>query len=81
MRGPVYCARPPPRPQAPVLSSRPLPSRREEAAIADDRFLSAAAADLAAVIERAGADLALAEEPAGFVLALQAASTTDRAQE
>jgi hypothetical protein len=33
------------------------------------------------VIERAGADLALAEEPAGFVLALQAASPTDRAEE
>jgi hypothetical protein len=31
----------------------------------------AAAADLAAVVERASADLALTEEPSGFVAALE----------
>ena len=31
----------------------------------------AAAADLAAVIERASADLKLAEEPSGFIVALE----------
>ena len=35
------------------------------------RDVRAAAADLAAVIERASAGLNLAEEPSGFVLALE----------
>jgi hypothetical protein len=38
----------------------------------EDRQMTAALADLAAVIERAAADISLAEEPSGFVLALDA---------
>jgi len=40
-----------------------------------ERAVQAAAAALAAAIERAAADLALAEEPARFVAVLEAAPT------
>jgi len=35
------------------------------------REVRAAAADLAAVVERVSADLAMAEEPSGFIAALE----------
>jgi hypothetical protein len=41
------------------------------------RAVVAAAADLAAVMERAAADLGLAEEPAGFTVALETAASGD----
>lgn len=41
---------------------------------APDRAVRAAAADLAAAMERLAADLGLAEEPAGFLAALDAAA-------
>ena len=41
----------------------------------------AAAADMAAAIERLAADLALAEEPSGFIAALEAEPPTAAADE
>jgi hypothetical protein len=43
-----------------------------------DRQVSAAAADLAAVIERAAGDLSLEEEPSNFVVALERGAGEDR---
>jgi hypothetical protein len=42
-----------------------------------ERRVTAAVADVAAVIERTGADLSLAEEPSGFTLALETGAPTD----